>query len=38
MITRIRPVPQDISLAEAKALLDQAVGTREEALLESGVP
>jgi hypothetical protein len=33
-----RPVPQDISLAEAKALLDQAVGTREEALLESGGP
>jgi hypothetical protein len=33
-----RPVPQDISLAEAKALLDQAVGTREEALLESSVP
>ena len=33
-----RPVPQDISLAEAKVLLDQAVGTREEALLGSGRP
>jgi hypothetical protein len=33
-----RPVPQNISLAEAKALLDQAAGTREEALLGSGVP
>jgi hypothetical protein len=31
-----RPVPQNISLAEAKALLDQAAGTREEALLGSG--
>ena len=33
-----RAVPQDISLAEAKALLDQAAGTREEALLGSGGP
>ena len=33
-----RAVPQDISLAEAKALLDQAGGTREEALLGSGRP
>lgn len=33
-----RAVPQDISLAEAKALLDQAAGTRQEAQLESGAP
>jgi len=33
-----RAVPQDISLAEAKALLDLAAGTRQEAQLESGAP
>jgi hypothetical protein len=33
-----RPVPLDISLAEAKVLLDQAANTRQEALLESGSP
>jgi len=33
-----RPVPQDISLAEAKVLLDQAANTRQEALLGSGGP
>ncbi len=33
-----RPVPQDISLAEAKVLLDQAANTRQEALLGSSGP
>ena len=33
-----RPVPQNISLAEAKVLLDQAANTRQEALLGSGCP
>ncbi len=33
-----RLVPQDISLAEAKVLLDQAANTRQEALLGSGGP
>ena len=33
-----RPVPQDISLAEAKVLLDQTANTREEALLGSVGP
>lgn len=33
-----RPVPQNISLTEAKVLLDQAANTRQEALLGSGGP